>query len=195
MTDLDTRHPEFTMAIRGYDRLQVDEYIERLQKLLSEAEERVRAAESEHDFSSHTSIGPRLAEIFELAGAEAKEIRTKAGKEARERLDAARADAKEIVKRARETAKATAEQAAGDYEAMLAGYQQERERIRAQVGELDAHKAAVIGELRRLQEAISTSFGTVEPRRKETVLALEGSSELTTMELPRRASTPVRKAS
>jgi cell division septum initiation protein DivIVA len=193
MTDLDSRHPEFTVAIRGYDRLQVDEYIERLQKLLGEAEGRVTVAETNHELGSHASIGPRLAEIFELAGAEAKDLRTTANREAKERLAAARADAKEIVRSARETAKATSEQAARDYEAMLAGYQQERERIRAQVNELDAHKAGIVGELRRLHEAIGSSFGIVErPPREETVVALEA-SELTTMQLP--ASTPVRKAS
>jgi cell division septum initiation protein DivIVA len=187
MTDLDTRRPEFTVAIRGYDRLQVDEYIERLQKLLSEAEDRVRAAESDHDFSSHASLGPRLSEIFELAGAEARELRAKVEREAKELLADARVDAKEIVTGARETAKAISEQGARDYEAMLDDYEEEREQIRAQVNELDAHRAAVVGELRRLHGAIGAATGIAVPAPEERVVALER-SELTTVELPQRAA-------
>jgi hypothetical protein len=86
MTDLDRRQPEFAIAIRGYDRLHVDEYIERLQKLVSEAEERARAAETNGEFSSHASVGPRISEIFELASAEARELHEKAERESTARL-------------------------------------------------------------------------------------------------------------
>ncbi|HWF73855.1 MAG TPA: DivIVA domain-containing protein [Solirubrobacteraceae bacterium] len=201
MTDLDTRHPEFTVAIRGYDRLQVDEYIARLQKLLSEAEGRVKAAESDQDFSSHAAIGPRLAEIFELAAAEARELRSGAERDARElrsgaerdakkRVADAKAYAKELVAEARETARATAEQGESDYERMVAQYEQDRERIRAEVGELEGHRSAILDELGRLHAALGTAMGMVEAPRespREEVIALAG-SELTTVELPQRAS-------
>src|SRR3954453_3921012 len=37
--------PEFTIAMRGYDRLQVDEYIARLSRWMDEARARTEAAE------------------------------------------------------------------------------------------------------------------------------------------------------
>jgi cell division septum initiation protein DivIVA len=193
MTDLDTRHPEFTVALRGYDRLQVDEYIERLQKLLSEAEDRVADAESNPDSSSHATIGPRLAEIFELAGAEARELRSSAEQESKKRVAGAKAYAKEIISEARDNARMTSEQAATEYETMLTEYEQERDRIRGEVAELEQHRAAILGELRRLHNALGSAFDLVDAPRSEPVLPAAG-NELTTVELPRKAS-PVRKAS
>ncbi|HWF34149.1 MAG TPA: DivIVA domain-containing protein [Solirubrobacteraceae bacterium] len=193
MTDLDTRHPEFTIAIRGYDRLQVDEYVERLQKLVSEAEDRVRTAESDTDSRSHASIGPRLAEIFELAGAEARELRGNAEQEAKKRVADAKAYAKEIISEARENARVTSEQAATDYETMLTEFEHERDRIRGEVHALDQHRAAILGELRRLHEALGAAVGLVSAPREEPALPAPG-SELTTVELPQKAA-PVRKAS
>jgi DivIVA domain-containing protein len=38
MTELDTRNPEFSVGIRGYDRAQVDEYVDDLKRLLADAE-------------------------------------------------------------------------------------------------------------------------------------------------------------
>jgi DivIVA domain-containing protein len=46
MADIDQRHPEFAIAIRGYDRDQVDDYVRRLRELLAVAEDRARAADS-----------------------------------------------------------------------------------------------------------------------------------------------------
>src|SRR5258708_38312316 len=77
-TDLPKPQPEFTAAIRGYDRVQVDEYVERLHLLLGDAEERVRAAEDDLEFSRHATVGPRVSQIFDLAVAESQELRDRA---------------------------------------------------------------------------------------------------------------------
>ena len=77
MNAITSDRPEFATAIRGYDRPQVDDYIDRMLHLVAEAEDRARAAESELEFSRHSTVGPRVTEIFELAIAEAKEIQGK----------------------------------------------------------------------------------------------------------------------
>src|SRR5579863_617264 len=84
MTELHTeiRAPEFTVAIRGYDRAQVDEYIEYLQRLVASAQERARDAATEYVFDQHAAIGPRVAEIFALAEAEARDLREQVTTEA-----------------------------------------------------------------------------------------------------------------
>jgi len=63
MTDLPKTQPEFTAAIRGYDRVQVDEYVERLHLLLGDAEERVRAAEDDLEFSRHATRPARESDL------------------------------------------------------------------------------------------------------------------------------------
>ncbi len=92
MTDLDTRRPEFTIGIRGYDRTQVDEYVEYLKNLIVEADERARDAETEYVFDEHAAVGPRVAEIFALAEAEARELRERVGTDATQFVSDARVD-------------------------------------------------------------------------------------------------------
>jgi cell division septum initiation protein DivIVA len=78
MTELDARNPEFTVGIRGYDRAQADEYVDYLQRLVADAERRARDAEAEFEFDEHAAVGPRIAEIFALAEAEARDLRDRA---------------------------------------------------------------------------------------------------------------------
>lgn len=161
MTDLDTRRPEFTAAIRGYDRLQVDDYIERLQQMAAEAEERARAAEASREDTTHTEIGPRVTQIFELATAEAREVREAARREAEELRTRARRDAKAIVDGAEENAQRKTQDATRDHKAMIAEFEHERERMRDEVHALEERRNAVLGELRRLHETLGSASGLV----------------------------------
>lgn len=155
MTDLDTRHPEFTIALRGYDRLQVDEYVERLQSLVLEAEERVREAESERVFDEHAQVGPRISQIFELAEEEAQELRGRLEREGKELREKARADARNIVEHAEQIAQEATDRQLGEHEQMLREFEQERDRIRQEVSALEQRKSSVLSELRRLQQLLS----------------------------------------
>ena len=159
MTDLDSRIPEFSIALRGYDRVQVDEYIDRLQGLVEEAEDRARVAETPRATREHTEVGPRIAKIFELAQAEAEDLR-----------DSARREAKAMVQAAREEARAVIEQNQDEWERMLDEYEAERDRIRDQVAELNARRASVVGELRRLRETLGLASGIVESTSQEVRL-------------------------
>ncbi len=155
MTDLDTKHPEFTVALRGYDRIQVDEYVDRLQALLWEAEERAREAERGPMFQPQAELGPRLAQIFELAEAEAQDVRDHIERDARELLARARADARDIIDNAEMHAREKADRALKEHHEILAEFEHERDRIRAEVIGLERRREGVLSELQRLRELLT----------------------------------------
>ncbi len=160
--DLNPDRPEFTTAIRGYDRPQVDDYIERMLGLVAEAEERARAAESELEFSRHSTVGPRVTEIFELAIAEAKEIRDKTRAECEQTWIEARADAERLVGKATDEAAEVRERSDREREEALAELEVERRRAENDVTRLAGTKETMLAELRRLQEALAAAAGLGE---------------------------------
>jgi cell division septum initiation protein DivIVA len=180
MSDLDKANPEFTISIRGYDRIQVDEYIHRLQELLDEAAERTRAAESELEFSRHTTVGPRVSEIFELAVAEAKEIRARVEEEERTRLASASQLGDEMVEAARQAAEELAANSRREHDEMVREMEAEHDRRNAEVTRLAEQKAQMLGELRRLHEALGSVANLAVP----TAEVVSDSSDQATRELP-----------
>lgn len=162
MTDLETRRaPAFTSGLRGYDRAQVDEYIEYLQGLVEDAEERARDAQTEFVLDQHAAIGPRIAEIFALAEAEAREMRETISSQSTGLLEAARTEAREIVVAAKREAAEIRERSEHDHVVMFAELEQERERIRDEVAVLERCKAEAVGELNQLRELLGQAAGVV----------------------------------
>jgi DivIVA domain-containing protein len=165
MPDLKTRSPEFATGLRGYDRAQVDDYIDQLRRLLADAEARAHDAEAEYVFDEHAAVGPRIAEIFALAEAEAREITATARQSA--------GDLRQRVER--------------EHVVMFAELEQERERIRDEVAVLERRKAEAIGELHRLRELLGEAAGVVgdvvEISGRATPTRLIGGTD-ETMELP-----------
>lgn len=155
MTDLETRHPEFTIALRGYDRGQVDDYIEYLQRLVLDAEARAREAETEYVFDEHATVGPRVAEIFALADAEARGLRAQVNEEARELLGKAREEGRAIVESAERAAREVKRRAQRDQEEIVAEFQRDRNRIRDEAVALEQRKAEAIAEIGRLRDTLS----------------------------------------
>ena len=159
MSAINPERPEFTAAIRGYDRLQVDEYIDRMQQLVTEAEDRARASESELEFSRHSTVGPRVTEIFELAIAEAKEVQGKTTAECEMARSDARAEAERLVTKANDEASEVKERTAREREEALAALEGERRTAEQEVRRLVEAKQAMLAELRRLQEALAAAAG------------------------------------
>jgi hypothetical protein len=151
MTDLDKDNPEFAIAIRGYDRFQVDDYISRLQLLVEHAEERARAAEAQ---AGHASVGPRVAKIFELAIAEADSLRDGAAQEAEQRSESAKQRADKIVRAAKQVAADFEAHAREEHDALVIELAAERDQMRAEVMLLERQRSKLAGHLRRLHEAI-----------------------------------------
>ena len=188
MTDLDTRSPAFSVGIRGYDREQVDEYIDQLQGLLADARARARDAEAEFLFDEHAAVGPRIAEIFALAEAEARELRDRVSSKSDGLVDEARVEAQAIVQAAEHAAQAITDRAEKDRVEMLEEFQRDRERIRDEVAVLERRKAEAVGELNRLREMLGEAAGVagnaVGPRGRAGAPPRPIGSGDETMELP-----------
>jgi hypothetical protein len=160
--------PEFATAIRGYDRLQVDDYITRLTEIAADAEERARAAEEELEFSRHSTVGPRVGQILELAVDEAKDLRAKVDADAEATRSAARNEAIERISRANEEARETRQQTKVEREQALADLENERRRAHAEVERLQGAKRVLLSDLGRLQEALAVAAGVVQPEAPES---------------------------
>ncbi len=183
MTDLDTKRPEFTVGIRGYDRSQVDQYVEELEERVQEAEERAHDAETEYIFDQHAAIGPRIAEIFALAEAEARELRERVTTEGAQLVSEARTEAGTIIDAAERSARDVRERARREQAEMLAELERDRDRIYDEVAELELRRAEAIAELTRLRDALGDAAGLVS-RSHATTTELLPPGDGETIELP-----------
>jgi DivIVA domain-containing protein len=175
-----TDHParaEFGTSMRGYDRVQVDNYIDRLQEIAVEAEERARAAESELEFSRHTTVGPRVAQILDLAVEEGKELRERVQAEADRLRDEARAEAEAIVAGAREAAELTRTEAERTRTDVLADADARRREVLAEVERLTESKTRLLGDLGRLQRVLAEATGIQLEADEDDVPADNGIAE------------------
>jgi flagellar hook-basal body complex protein FliE len=146
MNQVSEERPQFAVAIRGYDRLQVDEYIARLVEMVAEADQRAREAEADLEYSRHTNVGPRVAQIFDLAVEEVRELRKQAAEAVEQLRKDARTEADEILTQAYERA--------DEAQAQIDAY---RERGQVELAGLEARKAGSVRELHRLQEALAAA--------------------------------------
>jgi cell division septum initiation protein DivIVA len=162
MSDLVKAQPEFTAAIRGYDRLQVDDYVERLHDLLAEAEERSRAAEDDLEFSRHATVGPRVSEIFDLAVAESQELRERVKAEAGAMLANAREHADDLVTEARREAAELRERTQSEHDDLLDELEIEREAAQARLVALEERRTRLMEELKRLHDALGSAAGFLQ---------------------------------
>jgi len=183
MSHLAEGPPEFAAAMRGYDRHQVDEYVLGLHGLLADAEERLRAAEAEHEHGAHATVGPRVTQIFDLAIEETGELRARTAAEADELLADARRRAEELVAGAERDAERIVAEARAQGEAAIAEQEGERELIHRQVEALEARKQHLVDELRRLQGALGSAADSVAGVHDEPP-AWNEQGQTETMEVP-----------
>lgn len=145
ITETDT--PEFTVAMRGYDRLQVSDYIERLRDYAAELEDRVaraetRAAEADRalgEANTPAALAPRLERILALAEEEAAETRR-----------AAHEDADDARRAAREEAASMLASARAESDALLAAAHRRCEVAAERLEDLDRRRRSVLDDLRSL---------------------------------------------
>ena len=166
MTDRPDR-PEFASAMRGYDRMQVDDYLDRLVDIVNDAEERARAAEAELEFSRHTTVGPRVAQILDLAVEEAKDLRERVAAEVEQRRADVRAECEELRAEARRDAEEVRTRADEDRRATIADAEARRGEILAEVERLRESKAGLLGDLGRLQELLAQATGVAPAARED----------------------------
>ena len=154
--------PDFATSIRGYDRFQVDGYIDRLLVIVADAEERARALEAELEFSRHTTVGPRVAQILDLAVEEGKELRERVRLEATAIREEAQAEAAAIEVGARESAELTRTEAERTRAEILADADARRREVLGEVERLTESKTKLLSDLGRLQRLLSEATG-VQP--------------------------------
>jgi len=183
MSDHVAGRPEFASAMRGYDREQVDVYVEELLVLLDATEERARVAESQVESGAHATVGPRVTQIFDLAMAEASELRESVRAETDEQLADAQRRAAELVATAERDAEAIMVQARADGEQARAEQEAELELMQRQAEALEARKNHLIDELRRLQGALGSAADSVAGSHAEPP-AWNDEGETQTMEQP-----------
>src|SRR4029450_2430734 len=131
--------PDFTIVLRGYERTQVDMFIERLQARIEEltnaatkaktgttdARDRINELErkvaeqakhlDEAAKPTPSGLGPRVEQLLRLAEEQAHEHRDESKREAEKLIAAAHLESKEVVEKAR--AVATAVKTAAEREA------------------------------------------------------------------------------
>jgi hypothetical protein len=97
--------PDFSQSFRGYDRVEVDEYLVSFREYTIQAEDRARAAETSlvqcrRELASSpgtAGISERLAAILQLAHEEAEEVRARARAESEAATDQAERQAARTI--------------------------------------------------------------------------------------------------
>src|SRR6266545_2904570 len=138
--------PGFELALRGYDRKQVDRYVDRLvtenAALLAERDE-VRRRSVSGDRASYRHLGARVEQILSLAEEEADFLKQRAANETTQQREAA-------SKLLGET-KLEADKARKDFETALAARRADEERADAdRRAKVDAYVAEKTAEIQRL---------------------------------------------
>ena len=177
--------PEFAIALRGYDRDQVDEYVARLRDWMVEAQSRVDLAESAAEAErrdaaalrdrlaeleskgpqlppSFESLGAKIASMLALAEESATELRQRAEEDAEARLSQARRAADQLLRNA-EARLAEARQAAE--ELLRNAETRSREEAEARASDLITDARRLAGDIvRHAEERAAATVAEAEAR-------------------------------
>jgi cell division septum initiation protein DivIVA len=156
-----TTAPEFALAMRGYDRLQVDEFIARFDRWMAEATARTEEAEADQaearreidtlrrrlaeveaagpaDPDALQQAGVQIQQMLQSALGECDGIRLRAEQEAEASISMARETAVDIVSRARTTVEQLQEAAKSDRRDALAAKESAVSKARDEAAEIVA---------------------------------------------------------
>lgn len=171
-----TSKPEFAAAVRGYDRTQVDDYLDRVHDWLAKAEARRASAEEARTVAarelaesrarlamieersgvvtpeSMATFGQRLGQVLQSAVGAADELQVTVRNEAEEQRQVTVAECKAMLARAQE-----------DAERLLDGARRKEREISDQIAELDDKRAAALGDLARLQQHLADILAAPSP--------------------------------
>jgi DivIVA domain-containing protein len=174
--------PEFAVAVRGYDRAQVDDYLGRVLEWLADAQERSSAAEEASGAltlevvalrrtvaeleervgmpppQSMNTFGERLGEVMQSAMAAAEELRSEADREARDRREASAAECERMIG-----------EASDESERILARAREGERAMADRIAVLDAKRATAVDDLRRIHDQLAEILGAsgAEPAESE----------------------------
>jgi cell division septum initiation protein DivIVA len=171
-----TEGPEFAIAMRGYDRAQVDDYLARLHEWLLESQARTARAEEEaaaatgaaedlrqqlvvleeRSFSSTPdsikALGDRVGRILTTAFEAAEDMRTTAEHDSASLVADAKARAAQVL-----------DDAQVEADGLLEGASRQREAVEQQVAGLAEHRARAEEELGRLHQYLAGALRSSAP--------------------------------
>ncbi len=164
LTPLDVRTHEFVRSVRGYDRVQVDQFklqvaeeLERLVRDRLQAEERLKSAQEQ--LRAYRERERAMNEALVAAQQLRADSREQAEREADLVLKDARAEAQRIVEQARQdeiSVRQRAETAARQFTAYLAGFRGLLQRQLAELDVLEGHNRTIVdlqaGDMSRSRE-------------------------------------------
>jgi len=178
--------PEFAIAMRGYDRLQVDDYIVKQAVWLNEAEVRVEGAETEvaslksersslraqvaslqeEAFTtappSFDELGERVGRVLHEAWAAAEEMRQDGEKAAEEiasrtRQEAA-AEVASLVEEAKRESADLVTRSRAEADRLTGEAERRRRELRSEIAILTDQRDSALGELARLRSGLEALF-------------------------------------
>lgn len=171
-----TSRPEFAVAVRGYDRAQVDDYLDRLHRWLADADARTATAEAVRDAPARdlSALRDRLASAEQRAGAPTPESMSAFGERIGQLLQGAVDAAEELRARAvaetdeqRRALAAERErvlaQARAEAEQVLDRARRREQQIADNIAKLATKRSAALGELGRLQQHLAALIGDPNP--------------------------------
>lgn len=192
---------EFALAMRGYDRVQVDEYLAAQEGWLAEAEARIAEAEriaslavleteqlrqrltqvEDREMSepprSIEALGERVGRILQLAWDSAEELRAEAGEAATEREEQASRFQRQAERRAEEIereAASTLEEASRQAEAHLEEVRRQAERTGGEiVEEARAEAERVVDEAMGRRNELEGEIDALNQRGETAVIELD----------------------
>ena len=153
------RNVSFPIAVRGYDRRAVDDYVKQVNRLIAELEvSRSPQAAVRHALDR---VGQQTSEILKRAGETAEEIVADARTEADETIASAQSDAEKIKADASSQADETIANARSEMEETTARANAEAEQVLVQ------SRAEAADHLQRVTEEVKAMQDSAEQRMRE----------------------------
>jgi DivIVA domain-containing protein len=147
------RDVSFATALRGYDRAEVDRYVERVNRVIAELE--VRSSPQNAVRAALDRVGEQTAGVLQQAREAADELTATALAEAEHATRRARVEAKELLDRAQAESREVVERATTEAERLL-------EHAQARAAELDERIAAAHREHSRVIEELHVTAAGIE---------------------------------
>jgi cell division septum initiation protein DivIVA len=163
------RDPSFPPSVRGYDRRAVDNYVERVNRLIAE----LQVSGSPRAAVRHAleRVGEQTAGILQRARETAEEITTGAREEAEETTARARAESADILSTARREASDTVARARAEADEIVTGAQSHADEILLSAKDKSENAIALArvdaeGRIRRSEEEIAAAREEADARMR-----------------------------
>lgn len=184
-TSRDLQAPDFPVALRGYDRVQVDEYVQQLAARLDEANRRAAAAERQladgqgrGQSDAYAAIGARVTAILQAAEEESARMRADAETYARQTVGGADAQAQRLQGTTEQQVQRMRAEAEGSARDLVTKAQAEAQRAQQAAAAAREEEARVLGAARKQAgELLARAQQRADDKAEATLSAAQRESE------------------